>query len=73
MKRYIYPSPVIADRIQQIFDEHGLKDGRVADILEMDRKTVLKYRRAERNPNIKFIRWLCSTYKIDANWLLAID
>lgn len=73
MREYRYPSPIIADRIQQIFDEHNLHDGEVANILDVDRRTPMKYRHGETAPSVRFIRWLCSTYKIDANWLLDLD
>lgn len=72
MKEYRYPSPIIADRIQQIMWDNNLTDVYVARILNVDRKTILAVRHAERNPSIKFVRWLCSTFHIDANWLLVL-
>lgn len=72
MREYRYPSPIIAERIQKIYDEQNLTDGYVANALNVDRKTPMKFRHADTNPSIKFIRWLCSTYKIDANWLLDL-
>lgn len=72
MIEYSYPSPVIAQRIQSVFDENKLTDGYVANLIEVDRKCILHYRNAITNPSIKFVRWICSTYKIDANWLLDL-
>lgn len=72
MVKYNYPSPVIAERIQKVFDDNNLTDTQVANILKCDRKSILKYRNAYHHPNIKFIRWLCATYNVDANWLLDI-
>lgn len=73
MINYQYPSPIIAERIQSVFYEHDLTDRYVADQIGMERKTICAYRNAERNPSIKFIRWLCSTYKISVSWLLDLE
>lgn len=72
MKEYIYPSPVIAERIQQVLWDNNLGDTEVARRIDVERKTILAYRHAERNPSIKFVRWLCATCRIDANWLLDL-
>lgn len=72
MKQYRYPSPIIAERIQKIFDDNNLTDGYVAKAINVDRKTILSFRHADANPSIKFIRWICDTYKIDANYLLDL-
>lgn len=69
---YVYPSPVIAERIQELFDKNHLKDGQVAKILKCDRKSILAYRHAERNPSIKFVRYMCATYHVSADWLLDL-
>lgn len=72
MKETVYPSPIIAERIQQIFDENNLTDNEVAQRIKMHRHAVFNYRNALNNPSVKFIRYLCSTYHVDANWLLDI-
>lgn len=69
---YNYPSLIIAERIQKVFDKNNITDSQVANSLKCDRKCILGYRNGYANPSIKFIRWLCATYKIDANWLLDI-
>lgn len=68
----IYPNPIIAERIQQVFDEHNLQDGQVAKAIGMERKAILSYRNCYSNPNIKFIRYFCKTYNVSADWLLNI-
>lgn len=73
MNNYPYPSPVIAERIQKIFDDNKLTDGYVAKILGYNRKTVLSFRNATTNPSVKFIRWICSTYHVTADWLLDLE
>lgn len=70
MKKYIYPSPIIVERIQKVFDDNRLTDEYVAGMIGVNRKTPMKYRHAETNPSIKFIRWLCSTYHVSVEWLL---
>lgn len=72
MREYKYPSPVIAERIQEILFELELTDKYVAEQLNMERKVIFNYRHAITNPSIKFIRWLCQTYKVDARWLLDL-
>lgn len=69
---YKYPSPVIADRIQKIFNDNKLTDFKVAAALKCDRKAMFNYRHALTNPSVKFIRYICATYHVDANWLLDI-
>jgi len=72
MREYVYPSPVIANRIQEVFDEFNLNDGFVASQIGCERKTIGAYRRAETNPSIKFVRWICSTYHKSPVWLLDL-
>ena len=73
IKEYVYPSPIIAERIQQIFNENHLTDRQVGEILKVERKTILSYRKAISNPSIKFVRWLCKTYNVDVKWLLDLE
>lgn len=72
MTEYVYPSPVIAERIQKVFWDNDLTDPYVAKQIGCERKCIGAYRRAESNPSIKFIRWLCENYKIDVRWLLDL-
>ena len=44
MKQYRYPSPIIAERIQKIFDDNDLTDGYVAKAINVDRKTIFSFR-----------------------------
>ena len=74
MSRHLeYPNALIAERIQEVFYANDLSDKVVAQKVGLERKTILSYRQGNTNPSIKFIRWICSTYKISANWLLSID
>ena len=72
-KHYSYPSPIIAERIQKVFDENKLTDAYVAKQIGVERKTILGYRNATSNPSVKFIRWICANYKKTAGWLLDLE
>lgn len=67
-----YPNPVIAERVQQVFNEHNLSDPVIAKAVGVERKTILAYRNCYSNPSIKFLRYICKTYKVSADWLLNI-
>lgn len=71
-KEYPYPSPVIADRIQKVMTENGCTDEGMAKMVGCDRKAIMHYRNCVTNPHVKFIRYMCETYHVDANWLLDI-
>lgn len=66
-------NPVIAERIQQVFDENNLSDRQVAEAIGYERKSILAYRNAYATPPIKFVRYLCSTYHVSADWLLDLE
>lgn len=73
MKNKKYPSPIIAERIQEVFWENNLTDSYVAKMIGCERKSIGSYRRAESNPSVPFIRWICATYKINVSWLLDLE
>lgn len=65
MKDLTYPHPVIAERIQELFNEHDLTDEKIA-------KAIGAYRNCITNPSIKFVRYMCKTYNVSADWLLNL-
>lgn len=72
MKQFVYPNPVIAERIQQVMRSNALTDKAVAEHLDRERKAICNYRNCVTNPDIKIIRYLCANYHVDANWLLDL-
>lgn len=72
MKDLTYPHPVIAERIQELFNKHDLTDEKIAKAIGCERKTIGAYRNCITNPSIKFVRYMCKTYNVSADWLLNL-
>jgi len=73
MKYTEYPSPVIAERIQQVTKDNNLIDKEVASAIGMERKSIMNCRNCVTNPNVKLIRYICKTYHVSADWLLDLE
>lgn len=70
---YVYPSPVIAERIQKVFDDNKLTDSMIAGAIGCERKCICVYRNCYTNPSIKFLRYLAATYHVSISWLMDME
>lgn len=71
MKKNIYPDLDVVDRLDAIMREYG-SDQRWADVLGVERKTVLNWRHGYWVPNMEMFRRICKTAGASADEILGI-
>lgn len=71
MKRLFYPDLDSVDRLDAIMRKYG-SDQRWADVLGVERKTVLGWRHGYRVPNVEVFRRICIIAGASADEILGI-